>query len=253
MSLYQRTTYTNPDIEFLVNTEIVEYDMRRAGISLIKKYNLLPEGEIEKLDLLDKDEQNVAIGKLQGKDREFTKRFTQSFRDARQLFFEANGLNDENILSIKRDAIFTTKECLITDFDELVFVDKNRYTSYYLFSRYEFYYFGDGIDVKGISDLKLEQHSEYFLMALYNFMRFMENAKPKTTIEYIKDFTELYKTKNLSIEFYRELNKDSLFRLFRKFNGSTMGVEHMDDKNLIDIQYNFKTYILPLISIALNK
>lgn len=253
MSLYLRSLYRNPDIEYLVNTEIVEYDMQRAGISLIKKYGILPIEEIQKLEALEKKEQNVAIGKLQGRDREFTKKFNQAFRDARQLFFEANDLNVDNVLSIKRDAIYTVKECFNTDFGELKFIDKNRYTSYYLFDKYEYYYFGNGIDVKGISEEKLEAHSEYFLMSLYNFMKMMESGSKKTTIEFIKQFSHLYKTKQLAKEFYRELNEQSLYRLFEKFNGGVVGSTDIDKLDLVDIRYNYVTYILPLINITLNK
>lgn len=253
MTLHLRSLYRHPDIDYLVNKEIVEYDMRRAGISLIKKYKLLPESQIAQLELLEKKEQEIAIGKLQRDSKEFTRSFNQAFKDGRLLFFEANGLNEDNVLSIKRDAIFTLKECYDLEFEGLTFVDKNRYTSYYLFDKYEYYLFDEGIDVKGISDEKLEKHIEYMLGTLYTFMKLMENGGKKVTIEFIRDFTQLYKTKSLATEFYRELNDYSLYRLFVKLQGKQMGSDYVEGKDIVDIRYNFASYILPMINIALDK
>ena len=41
-NLWKRTLWKNPKIKFVNNTEIIEYDMKNAGFSLIKKYKLLP-------------------------------------------------------------------------------------------------------------------------------------------------------------------------------------------------------------------
>ena len=44
-----RDLYINPNIFYLFNKEIIEYDMKEAGFSLIQEYKLLDEKEIEKL------------------------------------------------------------------------------------------------------------------------------------------------------------------------------------------------------------
>ena len=49
-SLYKRDTYLNKDIPFIYGTNIYEYDMHHAGISICKYFDLLPEEEIERIE-----------------------------------------------------------------------------------------------------------------------------------------------------------------------------------------------------------
>ena len=37
-SLYERTLYLNKDIDYIINSEIREYDLKSAGLSLIKEF-----------------------------------------------------------------------------------------------------------------------------------------------------------------------------------------------------------------------
>ena len=68
--------YLNEDIKFLINSVIIEYDMKDAGISLIRKYKLLPKEVIDHLKKTNdmvvpgnnkagKKKANVEIGKMQ--------------------------------------------------------------------------------------------------------------------------------------------------------------------------------------------
>ena len=46
--------YTSSEIKFLSNAMIIEYDMKRAGLNIIRKYKLLPDKKINKLLDLNK-------------------------------------------------------------------------------------------------------------------------------------------------------------------------------------------------------
>ncbi len=247
--LWERTNFRNPDIDFLVNVQITEYDMKDAGLSLTKKFKLLPDNDISYLETLPKDERKVKMGLIQRNNKEYRRALNDAFREGRKLFFEANGLDDENVLAIKKDAIFTIKLCENTEFGDLVFAEKNKYSSYYLFDRYEFYYFNTGMDVKGISDDNVMKHAEYMITSLHQFMRMMETSSRTSCIRFIKDFIKYYKNMELSIEYYRELNSDSMYRLKRKFNERSLGTDQIFDKSLIDIHYNYNTYLMNLIKI----
>ena len=48
--LYVRSGYLNRDIDYLLNTDIREYDLKSAGLSLIKQFKLLPQNDIAYLD-----------------------------------------------------------------------------------------------------------------------------------------------------------------------------------------------------------
>lgn len=223
--------------------------MKDAGLSLTKKFNLLPDSDIKYLESLSKEVRKIRMGIIQRENKEYRRALNQAFRDGRKLFFEANGLNDDNVLAIKKDAIFTTNSCIETEFDELVFAEKNTYSSYYLFDRYEFYYYKEGMDVKGISDENLQKHADFMITALHDFMNMMETTSRTRVIRYIKDFVKYYKHDELSIEYYRELNSDSMYRMKRKYNGKSLGVENIYDKSLIDIHYNYNTYLMNIIKI----
>lgn len=247
--LWQRTNFRNPDIDFLVNVQITEYDMKDAGLSLTKKFKLLPASDIAYLESLSKEIRKIKMGLIQRENKEYRRALNDAFREGRKLFFEANGLDVENILAIKKDAIFTINMCHETDFGELVFAEKNTYSSYYLFDRYEFYYFREGMDVKGIGDSNVLKHAEYMITSLHDFMHKMETSSRTSCIRYIKDFVKYYKNMELAIEYYRELNSDSMYRLKRKFNGRSLGIEDTLDKSLIDINYNYNTYLMNIIKI----
>lgn len=246
-SLAQHTNYRNPYFNSLTNVSITEYDMKDAGFNLSKYYKLLPESDLKYLENLPKMERTIKMGMMQKKDKEFRRALMQAFRDGRELFFKANDLDDTNVLAIKKDAIFTIKLCPNNEFDNIIFAEKSKYSSYYLFDRYEYYYFTEGIDVKGISDEKVLQHAEFMITALHEFMYLMENSSRVKSIRYLKEFIDHYKNMELPIGFYRELNRDSLFRLKKEFSETSMGIEYINDKSLVDIHYNFNNYLTKLI------
>lgn len=251
MSLYNRHNYLNKDILYLVSNEIIEYDMVSAGLALSKKFKLLDKDTLDYLDKLPKKQRNVHMGLIQRKDKEFTKALSEAFREGRKLFFEANKLNEENVLSIKKDAIYTTTYCDNLDFGELQFAPKNIYSSYYYFGKYEFYFNSNGIDVKGIDDDKLALHTEYMLGAIYDFMYLQETSKRERVIQFVKELSYHYKTLELEIGYYRELNADSLFRLKENVMEASLGIEYVNDKSVILTNYNFNNYIIPMIQILI--
>ena len=250
MTLYERTNYLNKDIEYLISKEIVEYDMKEAGFNIVKQFGLLPSGKINELEKLDKETRKVLIGLYQ-REEKFKNDLRQGFINARKLFFEANNLNSDSILSIKKDAIFTTKICHNNKFEHLNFVPKNLYTSYYLFDRYEFYYNASSLDVKGINDKKLLLHIDGMLSILYDFMYMNEHVDKRRIIKFLKEVIHHYKNRYFDISYYRELNHSSLYRLKDKFNGVELGIEYFDDKSELNIEYNFNTYLLPMIQILM--
>lgn len=253
MGLWEYTNYTNDYFDHLCNVEILEYDMRNAGISLCKEYNLLPNSTLRYLESIDKKEAQIKLGVMQSKDKKLRDSLSEAFVDARKKFFEANELTPDNVLSIKKDAIFVLSRCQHLSFGHIQFVNKNSYSSYYKFDRYEYYYYTNGLDIKGISDEKLEKHRDYMISAIHEFMFLMENVKTDKIIRYVKEFIYLYKTHQLAPEFYRELNSDSLYRMVYKINNKHLAIDSVDSVDEVLINYNFNTYLSPMIDIVLRK
>ena len=45
--LWERDLFYNKNIPFLFNKEIIEYDMKEAGFSLVQEFHLLPDNIIK--------------------------------------------------------------------------------------------------------------------------------------------------------------------------------------------------------------
>ena len=252
--LYMKDTYLNTEIEYLTNRSIIEYDLKSANTSLCKEYELLPSDEIEKIESLDKKKRVVRIGLLQRKDKSFKEKLSASFIDIRKRFFEANHIEDKQILSIKKDAIFTIGEVEETDFGFCHFVEKNRYTSYlYIknaFNRFEFYYSSDGkLDIKGLGDEAYALHKEYLISFFKQIFFHMENSSPQTLYRYLSRFATKYKKRELDIGYYREFTQNSIFHLMdhEETYSDSQYIPYEDREKHVDIDYNFSQVIMPLV------
>lgn len=254
MGLYERHNYTNKDIDFIISTEIIEYDMVSAGLNICKEFKLLPEQEIKELEELPKKLRVVRLGLLQKSHKELVKLMNEGFKEARRRFFEANGITDDEVISIKKDAVFVTKRCKEKQFGFIKFEEKNVYTSYYRLDSKEFYFNNKtGIDVKGISDDLLSHHNDYMLKFLHRFFYMNETSKRKNIIRYLNEFTYEYKTKQLPIGFYRELNRECAYRTFETIDGKAVGLTSVskEDFKMVDISYNYFKYLVPMIQILM--
>jgi hypothetical protein len=213
-SVYLPTTQTwlNPNIEFIFNTEIVEYDLQAAGYSLIREYQLLHKDQIYQLSQLDKKERNIAIGKLQRDIPGLGKRLSDRFVDVRELFMKENNLDDSRLISVKRDAFFTIGKCYKTHLrDELRFVPKSTYSSYIRFpnnSNIELYYSSEKLDVKGIGEMGLARHRLYLLSMMSKLMKMIE-SKDSNIKRYWRKLVESYKLNQLEEGYYLEFNNKS--------------------------------------------
>ena len=248
--LYNRTMYLNKNIEYLFGHSIVEYDMKSAGFSIIKKYKLLDEATIEALENLPKHVRHVAIGKLD-RDNEVVKEgLKHGFRESRKLLFEANNLEDDDVLSIKKDAIFVIgKELTNLEFGEVRFDKKNVYDSYIYLNKYEFYMNSDHCDCKGIRDELVDLHRKYMLDLFREFADRMRFSDRKKQLDFIKEVAVGYRNRELANGYYRELNNYSIFRPLKPFTilGKEVGItEYEEDLKHIDIHYNYMNYIVPM-------
>ena len=251
MPLYEKHNYLNKDIEYLVSNEIIEYDMRSAGFNIIKKFKLLDDKKISHLESLPKERRQITIGLYQRENKKFAEDLNSKFVEMRRLFFEANDLQDESVLSIKKDAIITTKRCYNTIFDNVEFAEKHVYTSYYYISKYEIYVGPSQIDLKGISDTKLQYHRDYMLDFMFRFLKLVEVGSRKQIITNLVQFANYYKRRELEVGYYRELNSDSLFRLNKEFIGDIIGIQQVDSVDDIDISFNYMKFIVPFIKLLI--
>lgn len=229
-----KSQYFNPNIEYVFNRDLTEYDMRDAGYAIIKHYGLLDANTIKELSALDKMERTIAIGKLRGKDKDLSKLLTDKFAEMRSLFVSANRLSDSNIISVKNDAIYTIGECSKLKFGQVEFVPKNKYSSYIRFTdnmNIEVYYSSGGLDVKGIGEVGLNRHRLYTLAFLSKVIYYLESKNPSLK-RYLRTFIDEYKGMKLDDEYYIEFNNMS---------------------SMYNPIYNYQKMLIPLIQISLRE
>ena len=256
--LYKRTLWINKNIEFLFDTEIVEYDIHAAGPSICREFKLLPESLLDEIDKMDKKSKNIKIGLIQRKDREFAKKLQNGFITARKWFIESNEISEDDIISIKKDAFFIARRnCTKVDFGHIHFRSKNFYSSYFRLNKLEFYVSTSKhiIDIKGLGQGKdLEEvinlHGDYMLSFMMKYCIFQELELPREDISVkLAKFIRDYRNKELPIGFYRELGVGNAYKVYDpELNRYLFLADIGEDADLanLDISTNYFNYIIPL-------
>lgn len=230
-----KSTWLNPNIEYLFNDDIIEYDIYDAGFSLIQQYQLLPPEKIKELERIPKGiQRHIQVGVLQRDDKEFSKRLTEKFTEVRALFMMMNQLKDDSIISVKKDAIYTIGKVKRTTFGKVKFMEKNHYSSYIRFpdiTNLELYYGENGIDVKGMGDAAVNRHRLYMLEFLRKTIKSIEEQDSSVKRKFMRFFNQ-YKFDELDEEFYIEFNNVSR------------------DQNKL---FNYANLLIPLLKIIMRE
>lgn len=255
--LYKKDKYLDKSVDILSNVDLVEYDIKEAGFNIIKKYRLLSDTEITHLELLPKKKRMIRIGVLQKGNRDLKEGLKKGFEESRRLFFEANNIQDQHILSIKKDAIFvldkTIKE---TKFNGVVFVPKNHYTSYCYLNRKEFYYssISNEIHVKGIA---IDEEDNLFMEVIKSILLRIEKHDYNNYVKYLLEICRAYLRGEVDKDIYKELSTDNAFRynieLDSNIPSNIVGLENIEEGMLdhVSTEYNYLTYLVPLLNIAI--
>ena len=251
--IWERHNFTNHDIGMIINGEIIEYDIKSAGLSLAKEFGYLDKRTIEYLESLDKKRRNIHLGLLKKSNEQLSKKENEAFIEARRLFIVTNKLNVEDIIAIKKDAIFVSRRCLERKFGNIEFIAKNIYTSYLEINKFEFYYNSRQLDIKGINDVVYEQHEKYMINFFQTYFSLLELNNKGKLIDYITNFVYQYKSKLLDIQYYREFNVQSTYRLNIMVEKNVYGIDNIDNSGFesIDIAYNYFNYLVPLCTMLI--
>lgn len=253
MELWERKNYLS-DLPFIFNSYIREYDISKANINILLWKKVLNRSQYEQLMLSPRDVRQYTIGMMQRNDEKVKKILEEGFCECRKMFIQSNGLTDVDILSIKNDAIYIINKIpTYTQFDNINFLNKNTYTSYMSLNKkhIELYYVSDKIkgiekiDVKGISDEKIEKHKEYFLDFIYFFFDMIQSDALENLIHSFQTFYQNYVNRKLDIGYYRTFNEISSFSLLWNRN-LNLNLSYLIDSeemmkqypNNIDISFN---------------
>lgn len=247
LDFYKKELYINKNILYLFNTDIYEYDMKSAGTSVMEEFHIVSKDIIEELKSLPKKERVVYEGNLQRKDKEIASKLKDGLAEIRKRFYIENNIEMGDIISVNKDAIFVSKKCKFLSFGHVNFAEKHHYSSYIRLNRYQFYYNGE-IDVKGISDESLKLHENGMLKIMKSFFKNMETEDKKTTLIYLRRIITDYKMRELPIEYYREFNPSSRYKVMN--DGWEYDNFWEGRKDELDISYNLTNILIPLTIIG---
>ena len=248
--LYKRTLYTKK-VKFIIN-EIHEYDIAKANISILLQGGYITQREYNMYLQMPKIQREIAIGNLQ-KNPKYSKIIREGFEQARKCLIEANNLTEDDIVSIKKDAFYVMRRLQCTTFGNIEFTLRNSYHMYIYCRGIEIYYgmnelddSGDILDIKGINDNKLSLHSAYLSFISY-ILKQVVKGNVVGAIQELMTFIQRYDNKQLSVEYYREFNAESMYRIGR------YGIMFVDESNKDDLSIiNNQMFNRELFSILMS-
>lgn len=246
--------YLNPYRIEDFNSSIVEWDVKSANVSLCREYGLLPNDLIDKISSMHKSKRERSIGLIMQKDHQFSKALESKFDEMMKEFIEQNDLDlDWDIISIRKDAAFIINKDIKKPLvgQHILFRPKGVYSHHLYLKPLDIYVNTETIDVKGIGDELLPLHENGILNLIRIVCNCMGSSDPKKEVnELLSDFVEAYKKRELDLDYYREFNTSSQFRLSLFGNEVLMDSISEDLLDSVDITYNYEKVILPLIRIV---
>lgn len=255
-SLWSKKFYTAP-IDYITSSFIREYDISKADISIFLSKGVITQEQYNFLYRIPGLARNIQMGILQQEQPELKKVYSSGIEDIRRQFFEVNDIQDQDVLSIKNDAIFLINKIpSVTSFNGVTLKNKNTYTSFYKLPRRfnkEFYYYLDRInnieilDIKGMGEKEQQLHVNHmteFLLVLFNSI---ELFPLDDAIQLLQTFYNRYINRELDIGYYRRYDQISGYDIIMntpilkdRYNLKHLSPEH---REMIDISYNVQMII----------
>jgi hypothetical protein len=242
----ERSNYLNKEIVYLKNTSVSEYDIKSAGFTVIKSKKLLPPEEIQELEKLEKYERNVRIGKRILQFPKISEEINNTLADVRRQFVILNNIEEDAVLSVKKDAMFIIKVVpTVLKIGDFEFRQKRTYTSYCYLNQKEFYYaaYGDELEIKGLSEDPKKLQQDFLLRDIKKIMSMAEKLTSDQLFVFLKQYRSKYLSRSLSPETYRDLDS-GLFEM------EGYQLDHASQEMLadVDISQNYIKYMIPLFS-----
>lgn len=247
MEIYEYINYDS-GLDYIISQYIREYDISKANINILYKYNILNKDKYEYFLKCPREERQISIGLMIKDNKNINNILKKGICRAREDFIKSNNIKENEILSINNDAIFLINKIPeYTKFDNIEFKNKHTYTSFYKINKTKLYYFYDKInnveilDVKGIDKNKLVLHENYLLDFLKVCFDSAQSEHINETLDLIITFYNNYLNLNLDLGYYREFNTLSDFKIKSDISGiNVIRAQFLEEFNKkdIDIGYN---------------
>ena len=266
-NLYSKINYVT-DRDVILGGRIIEYDIRKANINILRAFDMIDPDTYYKLlysDQFDKMVREVYVGNMIKKEINKseedgnidTRKMSNSptyntikngILEAKKRLFIMNNIQDHEVIRIANDAVYINRIDNIpyTSFNigvndhPVAFVPKKVYRSMVKFGRVIVFLSTDkdgnfDVDVIGINNELLFLHQN-FLGFLCEMIIGMEFSDTRSLLTQFNIFYEDYINKRLDISYYLEFNAESSIRI----KGTHFAGRFIDNKYIdkVDINYN---------------
>lgn len=238
-TLFERDLYT-VDIPYQINKYIYEYDIHKANISILMSLGLISKQSYDDLYQSPRSVRQIVVGLWQRENPTIANGLKDGFVEMRKCFMIQTDLDDSEVFSIKKDAIYVCGKSLPARIEVAPYVKflmSNKYTSYVKLGKLEIYYLYDSasekelIDVKGIKDDNLELHRDYMIRVLCEILYQWQMNNISEALQYLNTILTQYVNKECPIGMYRNFDSESCFSISR----ATLGFAYAPS-TLPDIQ-----------------
>jgi hypothetical protein len=232
-------------------TTITEYDLEAAGLSVLRERGLVSPTEGERLAALPKERRLVEVGLLCRDDEKVLTQLEAGTREAVVAFCRENELTEEDLVSIKRDAVYTMRPARRLRIGEhLNFREKGRFSSYFNLSGVEMYYSGwtRTMTVKGLGGEVEEAHRGHMIEFIRRIVDPAENLRDDHLLPLLAARRAEYVGMRAERGCYREMSANNGYRLLHSLPGLDMYVDAWPGDDQVDISFNYTKFLVPLIA-----
>lgn len=256
--------YINDGLPLLLNSQIIEYDIQSGNTSIMRRYGLLPATQLDEIDRMPKKERNITVGLLQKGNKGLAKALEEGFNKTVLDFLEANGLDiDVDVLAIRKDAVFVINRPVTKTRmdDHVLFRQKGVYHAVLQIGpKLEFYFPQNGpTEVKNFIQAEKDENNALeklrpgMISFLEEFVTLAEgsNMDRLKIYQWLTEFCTYYKERDLDPEYYREFTREASFRV--RYGDEDMFYDYIEPSMIddLDIYFNYKNIIVPLMSILI--
>jgi hypothetical protein len=241
--LYAKENYITG--EKYIQGRIVEYDIKSANINCLLNSGVISKEDYDRYNNMEKHDREIAIGNLHkilaGDGINVSEIISNKIREYRYKFVNSNNIEDFEIVRIAKDAMYINRSVDIqyTTFDDNILFRKKLVASSMinLNGVLVFAWYDDhneiNIEVKGLGK-NAEYHQNGMLTLIANTMYLVDRSGIQDAILYIQEAYKMYICRQLPIEYYREFNGISDYKIIN----SKYTLSSVNSLASVDIGYN---------------